>query len=270
MEAQQDVDQVIDLSNKALNSAQYDEALRLLEPHKDDPRARLQHLRVCRRAQSMSQKELNAGFDTLRQEPLDDQSRQRLLFEDAYSNLTDAMRQWTVGEEVDVSQFDRSIGTFKEWTGGAGSWDKLNMSLYARVAKDVVEAVEGVSPSTHEVARDLVGSLPGFPLRPCMTLLRCSLVANDASGIEKWGAVMWNAFGFPVTSAHPLPPDWQDRSPQGFADALILRGWSLVGSDPKAAIALFDAGMTAIQGVLNYPEIRFWANAASRRCPELA
>lgn len=93
--------------------------------------------------------------------------------------------------------------------------------------------------------------------------LRQALLTGDQKAAIKLMEYVWELF-------RAKPQDVlgaNRRTAQDFAAALLWRAWTLALAGDPGDRSTFEAAETAIGGVLWYPELRFWVEAAKRAFP---
>lgn len=267
------------LSNRALDAADFEAARMAIETYVKKKRgwAIIQKCRIERREGKWKPEKTESALKGYASNQDLDEGRDALR-EIGYSYLVAAMDSWCCSGDGRAAKIDAvascttALEKLTEWKNNVSGWDGPNYILYAQLVSQVMQRSADTT-AMHESAAELMYCLKDrltkrggkVPLKANMTLWRYALVAGKCEIAEDWMHKAWKAFAHEAR----LPDEWKGRSPQQFADAMLLRSWTLARTNEQGARQLFEAAKTAINGVLQYRELEFWMRAASQDYPSL-
>jgi hypothetical protein len=191
-----------------------------------------------------------------------------------YSYLVAAMREqlaaWQSFSAVDRARqyWSKAVPYLRDWSNGMdppGGSDG-NGTQYLAYAYQVQHAMEAdqTGQEALAVADQLTRSLarldPPASTAVTMCLWRQAVLAGEPAQSMSLMHQGWKLF----ERAEDSNLGHSTRSPQAFAGALLWRAWTLALNNNPGAEQLFVATNAAINGVLAYPEMRFWLHAARR------
>ena len=283
-------------AKRSLDAAEFELARSLVRPwHKSkEPWAQIQMCRIARREDKwdpcQTEKELKSIATG--QKGVD---RSDALKEIGYSYLVAATKQQIIDWRDNVSVSDHSswkkgVEYLKRWVReplcepeteqqdqrprerrARRQCQQLERAEYLLYAYQVALAmnVEGARTELERVVQEWTEQTKNLSPQTDIDAvangnLRHALLTNDRAAAVKWMGKVWALFQSEPREA----PGVNRRSAQDFAGALLWKAWTLALDEDPGARKTFEAAETAIGGVLWYPEMMFWVEAARRALPD--